>query len=138
MSWEVVKVLTMMGLKATIDVVVQFLLLFAFIYVTATLGIVAITLEFIDGSLVRYYRRSNMKDTIVEKTVFTSIFDFLEQFLIVIRGFIERRQEELSSINIHTVNRIEILRQRFAQEENSQTTRTMQTVANFKEMGTEL
>ena len=79
-----------------------------------------------------------MKDTIIEKSVFTSIFDFLEQFLIVIRGFIERRQEELSSINIHTVNRIETLRQRFAQQENSQTTKTMQTVANFKEMGTEL
>ena len=62
MSSDVVKVLAMMGLKATIDLVVQFLLLFAFIYVTATLGIVAITLEFIDGSLVRYYRyNSSMK-----------------------------------------------------------------------------
>ena len=85
-----------------------------------------------------YFRRSGPRDAVVEKSMFTSIFDFLEPFLIAIRDFIERRQEELSSININNVNKIEMLRQRLTKQQNAQTVKPMDAAANFNKMGTEL
>ena len=43
-------------IKIYVDLIAQFVLLFTFIYVTSTLGVVAITLEFVDSTVVEAYR----------------------------------------------------------------------------------
>ena len=50
------KILLILWFKSTVDLVVHWILLLSFIYTRATLGIVAMYLEFLDSSVVEEYR----------------------------------------------------------------------------------
>ena len=55
----------------------------------------------------------NLKNVANEKSIFTTAYP---RAVIEIRGFIERQEEKLSSANIQSVDRIEMLRKRMKQE----------------------
>lgn len=132
MVYQAIKSVILFIMKSSLDLASQFILLFSFIYVTTVLGIVAIVLEFLDSAVVEYYRRSGPRDTIIEKTVFSSIFDFLEQFLPVVRGFIERRQDNISLLNDSNMSKIEMFKQNFVHQSSKMAQNSQPPAANFK------
>ena len=74
------------------------------------------SIEFVLNKLPFYFRKPISRDTVVEKSMLTTAADFIDQSVIMIRGFVVKQQEELSSTNVHNVNKIEELRKRLVKQ----------------------